>query len=227
MGLTKTTGMKKNAPTSKVTNKDTKITKRGRKKKSDVEVEFIGTIECQPQHDSEKDQEPVAEKEHEELRENEETAAANEQEEPEEANRAVETDVNEQEEPEEANRAVETDVNEQEEEPEGEVELSEVQPKQKKHRGPTKMKHIARDPNARERVEFNDFGDPVGEGSVKLSSYLGPLVREHVPVTFDDWRKISEEVKTVLWKSVQVTFSYYIFTFDGSVSISVINLVYL
>jgi len=210
MGRPKTTGMKKNAPTSKVTNKDTKITKRGRKKKSDVEVEFIGTVECQPQHDSEKDQEPVAEKEHEELRENEETAAANEQEEPEEANRAVETDVNEQ-----------------EEEPEGEVELSEVQPKQKKHRGPTKMKHIARDPNARERVEFNDFGDPVGEGSVKLSSYLGPLVREHVPVTFDDWRKISEEVKTVLWKSVQVTFSYYIFTFDGSVSISVINLVYL
>ena len=210
MGRPKTTRMKKNVHTSKVTNKDTKITKRGRKKKSDVEVEFIGTVECQPQHDSEKDQEPVAEKEHEELRENEETAAANEQEEPEEANRAVETDVNEQ-----------------EEEPEGEVELSEVQPKQKKHRGPTKMKHIARDPNARERVEFNDFGDPVGEGSVKLSSYLGPLVREHVPVTFDDWRKISEEVKTVLWKSVQVTFSYYIFTFDGSVSISVINLVYL
>ena len=87
------------------------------------------------------------------------------------------------------------------------------------------MKHIARDPNARERVEFNDFGDPVGEGSVKLSSYLGPLVWEHVPVTFDDWRKISEEVKIVLWKFVQVTFSYYIFTFDGSVSIYVIHLV--
>ncbi|KAF3583476.1 hypothetical protein F2Q69_00027696 [Brassica cretica] len=135
MGRPKTTRMKKNAHTSKVTNKDTKITKRGRKKKSDVEVEFIGTIECQPQHDSEKDQEPVAEKEHEELQENEETAAANEQEEPEEANRAVETDhdsekdqepvaekeheelreneetaaANEHEEPEEANRAVETD----------------------------------------------------------------------------------------------------------------------
>lgn len=51
------------------------------------------------------------------------------------------------------------------------------------------------------------MGDAVGEGSVKLSSYLGPLVREHVPDTFDDWRKISEEVKTVLWKSVQVIFS--------------------
>ena len=40
MGRPKTTRMKKNAHTSKVTNKDTKITKRGRKKKSDVEVEF-------------------------------------------------------------------------------------------------------------------------------------------------------------------------------------------
>ena len=79
------------------------------------------------------------------------------------------------------------------------------QPKRQKHRGPTKMKHIARDPTARERVDFNDMGEPVGQGSVKLSSYLGPLVREHVPVTFEDWRKVSEEIKTVIWKSVQVT----------------------
>ncbi|KAL0815353.1 hypothetical protein Bca101_071797 [Brassica carinata] len=68
------------------------------------------------------------------------------------------------------------------------------------------MKHIAKDPNARERVDFNDMGEPVGPGSVKLSSYLGPLVREHVTVTVEDWRKVSEEVKTVLWKSIQARF---------------------
>ena len=79
-----------------------------------------------------------------------------------------------------------------------------VQPRTKKHRGPTKMKDIARDPNARIKVEFTEFGEPCGEGSVKLSSYLGPLVREHVPVVIDDWRKIGEERKTVLWKSVKV-----------------------
>ncbi|KAL0715881.1 hypothetical protein Bca4012_065203 [Brassica carinata] len=80
------------------------------------------------------------------------------------------------------------------------------QPQPKKHRGPTKMKDIARDPNARIKVDFTELGEPCGEGSVKLSSYLGPLVREHVPVVIDDWRKIGEERKTVLWKSVKLRF---------------------
>ncbi|CAA7040518.1 unnamed protein product [Microthlaspi erraticum] len=79
-----------------------------------------------------------------------------------------------------------------------------AQPQPKKHRGLTKMKDIARDPNAKIRVEFTGLGEPCGEGSVKLSSYLGPLVREHVPVLIDDWKKIGEERKTVLWKSVKV-----------------------
>ena len=88
MGRPKTTGMQENATNSKVTKKDTKVTKRGRKRNTEVEVEFIGTVQCQPQHDelekaieadeeeehedSEKDQEPVEDKEHEELDENEE-----------------------------------------------------------------------------------------------------------------------------------------------------------
>ena len=42
---------------------------------------------------------------------------------------------------------------------------------------------------------------------MKLSSYIGSLVREHVPVTIEDWRKIGEERRTVLWKSVQVNVS--------------------
>lgn len=80
-----------------------------------------------------------------------------------------------------------------------------VQQKLKKHRGPTKMKDIAKDPNTRIRVDFTDLGEPCGPGSVKLSSYLGSLVREHVPVVIADWRNIGEERRTVLWKSVQVT----------------------
>lgn len=87
-----------------------------------------------------------------------------------------------------------------------------AQPQPKKHRGPTKMKDIARDPNAKIRVEFTELGEPCGEGSVKLSSYLGPLVREHVPVLIDDWRKIGEERKTVLWKSVKVIHSSFLIT---------------
>lgn len=65
-----------------------------------------------------------------------------------------------------------------------------VQPLPKRRRGPTKMKDIARDPNSRIRVEFNEYGEPCGEGSMKLSSYLGPLVHEHVPILINDWRRI-------------------------------------
>jgi len=97
-----------------------------------------------------------------------------------------------------------------EEEPHGELVLSEgddcVEPKRKRHRGQTRLKDIAKDPNARVRVEFTNMGEPIGKGSVKLASYVGALVREHVLVTIERWTKIGEELRTVLWKSVQVSF---------------------
>lgn len=77
----------------------------------------------------------------------------------------------------------------------------------KRKRGPTMMKDIAKDPNSRVHVDFTFMGEPYGPGSVKLSSYLGPLVRENVPVTLESWKKLTEDMKTVLWKSVQVTVS--------------------
>ena len=84
---------------------------------------------------------------------------------------------------------------------------SEDLPKQKgpkKTRGQTKMRDIAMDPGNRVHVDFTVKGEPCGPGSVKLSSYLGPLVREHVPVTLDNWHYLSEKIKMILWKSVQV-----------------------
>ena len=89
--------------------------------------------------------------------------------------------------------------------PEGEVELpsEEERPaKRKKHRGPTKMKNIAKDPTVRERVDYNIMGDPYDPGSVKLSSYVGALVREHVPVHIDTWKNVGQDKKTFPWKSV-------------------------
>nr|AAD28054.1 En/Spm-like transposon protein [Arabidopsis thaliana] len=81
-----------------------------------------------------------------------------------------------------------------------------VEPKRKRHRGPIRLKDIAKDPNARVRVEFANMGETIGKGSVKLASYVGALVREHVPVTIERWSKIGEELRTVLWKSVQAKF---------------------
>lgn len=72
-----------------------------------------------------------------------------------------------------------------EEEPEGEIELSGeddhvVEPKHKRQRGPTKMKDIAKDPNNRVQIDFTIMGEPYGTGLVKLSSYVGALVRENM-----------------------------------------------
>lgn len=75
----------------------------------------------------------------------------------------------------------------------------------KKARGQTRMKRLPSDRVSRINVEFNDNVVPIGEGSIKLSSYLGPLVREHVPFTIDDWRNIGDDLKHVLWRSIQVS----------------------
>ncbi|KAL0689760.1 hypothetical protein Bca4012_089438 [Brassica carinata] len=72
------------------------------------------------------------------------------------------------------------------------VQLPADEVKEKNRRGPTKMRIVAENPNEKVAVTFNDFGDHVGPGSVTLSSFLGPLVREHVPGRFNlqkEWQK--------------------------------------
>ena len=75
---------------------------------------------------------------------------------------------------------------------------------QKRTRGPSKMKSIAIDSDGRLEVKFNSKGQPIGATSISLSSFLGALVREIVPVTIKDCRKIPLGMKEVLWKSIQV-----------------------
>ena len=74
----------------------------------------------------------------------------------------------------------------------------------KKTRGPTKMRKVAKHIEDKVDVEFNALGEHVGRGSVTLSSFLGPLVREHVPVLLDDWRHLDEKTKYALWEEIQV-----------------------
>ncbi|GMN19561.1 hypothetical protein TIFTF001_039840 [Ficus carica] len=76
----------------------------------------------------------------------------------------------------------------------------------KQKRGPMKMKSLCMDANGRVEIRFNSKGQPIGAGSVSLSSFLGPLVREIVHVTIVDWRRVTKGMKEVLWKSVQARF---------------------
>lgn len=78
----------------------------------------------------------------------------------------------------------------------------------RKPRGPTKVRRLPFNSLEQIEVQFNTAGEPIGSGSVKLSSYLGPLVREIVPVTLSNWKQLSTELKDVLWESIQVTLSF-------------------
>ncbi|CAE5959401.1 unnamed protein product [Arabidopsis arenosa] len=77
----------------------------------------------------------------------------------------------------------------------------------KKRRGPTKMRKVAKDPQDRVEVSFTELGEHVGPGSVTLSSFVGAIVREHVPVTLDDWRKLDSQTKDTLWEEIQGRFN--------------------
>ena len=70
------------------------------------------------------------------------------------------------------------------------------------------MSKVAKHIQDKIEVEFTSTGEHVGPGSITLSSFLGPLVREHVSVLLDDWRKLSEETSDTLWEEIQVL-SYY------------------
>ncbi|RID62760.1 hypothetical protein BRARA_E01808 [Brassica rapa] len=102
----------------------------------------------------------------------------------------------------EQNEMEEGEQNLMEKEEHDEMEEEELEEADEQHRGAMKIKQIAKDPNERLHVDFTDLGEPCGPGSVMLSSYLGPLVREHVHVVIDNWRKVTEDIIIVLWKSI-------------------------
>ncbi|XP_010466663.1 PREDICTED: uncharacterized protein LOC104746827 isoform X2 [Camelina sativa] len=89
---------------------------------------------------------------------------------------------------------------------EEEVQTQQSDNKKRKTRGPSKMRKLAKHIEDKVDVEFTELGDHVGDGSVKLSSFLGTVVREHVPVTLDDWRHLDDLTKHALWEEIQGRF---------------------
>lgn len=85
-----------------------------------------------------------------------------------------------------------------------EVQTQQSETKKRKTRGPTRMRKVAKHHDDKVEVEFTSVGEHVGCGSVTLSSFLGPLVREHVPVLLKDWRKLDAEMRDTLWEEIQV-----------------------
>ncbi|XP_010421714.1 PREDICTED: uncharacterized protein LOC104707137 [Camelina sativa] len=76
--------------------------------------------------------------------------------------------------------------------------------KKSKTRGPTKMRNIANHHDDKVVVEFTSIGEHVGDGSVTLSSFFGPLVREHVPILLNNWRYLPVQTKDTFWEEIHV-----------------------
>lgn len=84
--------------------------------------------------------------------------------------------------------------------------------KNKRKRGPTRMRKVAKDPEDRVKVLFSQLGEHAGSGSVTLSSFLGVLVREHVPVLYNRWDKVDAQTKDTLWEEIQVYVHEIVYT---------------
>ncbi|TYK28558.1 Plant transposase [Cucumis melo var. makuwa] len=65
------------------------------------------------------------------------------------------------------------------------------------------MQTIAMEPEMKLDIRYKGYGQPIGETLVGLSSFLGTLVREVVPVNVETWKKISTRQKEILWHFIQ------------------------
>lgn len=83
-------------------------------------------------------------------------------------------------------------------------------PSQKKYRGTTRKSMIIRNRNRGIKlvIKYNADGIYVGESSVHLTSYLGVLARTMVPIRYNTWRDVPEQLKDKLWDSIEVTFFF-------------------
>ncbi|XP_062096269.1 uncharacterized protein LOC133802052 [Humulus lupulus] len=79
----------------------------------------------------------------------------------------------------------------------------------KKTRGKTTLANLIKRNNDSMKINWNEKGQLVGTNSVKFSSFVGALVREIVPYTISDWRKISPIMRDVLWASIQAKYDLH------------------
>nr|KAJ0186585.1 hypothetical protein LSAT_V11C900493190 [Lactuca sativa] len=54
-------------------------------------------------------------------------------------------------------------------------------------------------------ITYNKKGVPVGKEATKLSTFEGLVARTMVPITYDSWLEVGEEVREGLWQYVLLT----------------------
>ena len=54
------------------------------------------------------------------------------------------------------------------------------------------------------KIHINERNQPIGPNSVKLSSLLGVLAREMIPINYSNWRKVLDQLED-LWNIIDVS----------------------
>ncbi|KAE8649224.1 hypothetical protein Csa_014966 [Cucumis sativus] len=75
-------------------------------------------------------------------------------------------------------------------------------------RGPTIMPELLHIRNSGERktIEYNDRGQPVGENAKKMQSFIGVCVRQQIPLTYNSWKEVPQELKDTIFDCIQMSF---------------------
>ncbi|KAA0035525.1 transposase [Cucumis melo var. makuwa] len=82
--------------------------------------------------------------------------------------------------------------------------LLEVRKKSFVPRGPTTMFELASVRNSGQKlpIQFNEHGQPVGATSKKMQSYIGVCVRQQIPITYNSWKEVSNELKDKIYDCI-------------------------
>ena len=73
--------------------------------------------------------------------------------------------------------------------------------KVKRKRGPITMPRVvkARSHGEVKEVTYNRKGQSLGEVNTEMQSYLGVIARTTVPINFENWLSVPEELKNKIW----------------------------
>ncbi|KAL4033113.1 hypothetical protein IC575_006199 [Cucumis melo] len=86
--------------------------------------------------------------------------------------------------------------------------LPEVRKKSFVPRGPTTMSELALVRNSGQKLpsQFNEHGQPVGATSKKMQSYIGVCVRQQIPITYNSWKEVLNELKDKIYNCISMSF---------------------
>ncbi|KAL0552304.1 hypothetical protein IC582_011412 [Cucumis melo] len=86
--------------------------------------------------------------------------------------------------------------------------LPEVRKKSFVPRGPTTMSELALVRNSGQKlpIQFNEHGQPVGATSKKMQSYIGVCVRQQIPITYNSWKEVPNELKDKIYDCISMSF---------------------